>query len=347
MTLQRLLGRLAVLSLCAATPLSAQYTYDVTRSWTMCTQGAPSTACGRVALRTAGLEGGGSVVSIGVANLQGSDARDNTAASLLNRVGFHGSSSQSSTESRYLSGFHGGGGSLSGNDWHLSGAGGWLTLYAFNTYQLEQLSPRQIHSTYYYGVGSPLSGGGYAAVQLGSSDETYFAEVNDHYTYEGIAGRNFMPERILPRDETPHYGSIAGYDSYFVCDRRGAFGCLSSHVEYRPHNNLFFAGFTDHFVKYDYSAVGNSSGADDMMWFSVASSNSYDARLVDDIDLGGFARDDNYNMDRQFSCVASRSTCSAVEDLQSGVAPEPATLGLLATGLAGLAGIRIRRRKKR
>jgi hypothetical protein len=332
----------------AAAPVAGQD--SAARTWELCTTG-PTVACARLSLRTAA-EGTGTRVDIGVTNLQGSNVLDNTGGWLLTGVQFI-PFNQTYSWDAFDSGRAGI--TASGNavapttPWEMYRSEyGVVGLYsaASPTYNRVTANPLTVTSQYYsprWYEDTDYGNGYWSGLNLITS--TYTQWDYDHYYggYTGLGGTAHVTTTLHGGEMYDIYQGTPSYETAQVCVSSIEGECVDERTGYRPLNEWVKVGERHELYHSEYSDNGLTPGDDTAVWFSYLSDYVVDARDIAGVDFQGYGSDGSsiycYGRQNHPSC-----RLQGIEDPGVIATPEPVTMTLLATGLAGIAAAARRRR---
>lgn len=327
--------------------LPAQFTFDVTRSWTLCANrwGTPSIACGNLALRTGHASGGGSVVSVGITNLQGSDPRDNTFASLLNRAVFRSRTVSVANSWTAPDITTSGPATIGGGRWTFTGAGNLLMLEAAAEQQTVFNNVRQVYDLVYEGT-DPTDDGWYRQVaQYQAPRNVAFLE-ETFFRYYGIGGFETMTGWTSTFSDNPIEALRNEVEVRQVCVAEDENGCQQYEEQYRPTEpRLVVVDQQRYDLTSEFFGLERTLARDAMVWFTTQSAGAFDARDVDFIGLQGFANSSPNTEPIGFFCSTSNTLECSVSETTEQVTPEPASLILFGSGLVGFGAFGWRRRR--
>lgn len=165
--------------------------------------------------------------------------------------------------------------------------------------------------------------------------------------YEVIFSRQGLP---MVFTVTPHSATMTGAGSSGSANWYSETGTdlqIGGYVAGYPNGNGTIGGCAGGALVFGYTTSANTCGATAMAVFSFTSGNIFDASQFQSLFIEAFgASEFDYCFSDPSKSDPSFPACDVQAEYITNVTPEPVTMALLGTGLFGIGGARLRRRRK-
>jgi hypothetical protein len=187
-----------------------------------------------------------------------------------------------------------------------------------------------------------LQGSGYA------SDNTAFSGLYRVF----FGGRNFplpMTFSLLPYNGTPTGGASGSANWYMETGVQPGSQGTVHYVDASPNGNGIIGGCSSGTLAFGLTQSAKTCGAAQSVVFNFTTGNIFDAGQMETVFIQAFGAPDTFDYcfsDPSAAPDAGFPTCDVQDEYLTTVTPEPISMALLGTGLFGIGGARLRRRKK-